>query len=321
MEMKTLPISLQKRDFDLLRGLFESRTMTTAHVAALYFNGSREAAKKRLQKLKAAGLIGERKRRVNEPSVLFLAGKAFPALHDHGILAEYPLFNPSALKKRSQVSETTLRHELEVADVKAAFHAAIAKTNSISIAEFTTWPLLSEFEARIPGSDEREVRVQPDGFIRIQEKGPDGSAEHTFFLEVDRSTELQETLARRARCYLHHYQSGGFAAKQGAARSAYKDYPFRVLIVLKNAERRNNTAERLVQGRPPIFTHAHLSTLDEVKSDPFGAIWMTPIDYRDVVAGTPFDTAQTQRSFVYRRQSERESLVERQIQKRKLLLP
>jgi len=54
--MPSLPISLQKRDLALLRGLFESRVMTNDHATALYFEGKSEAAKKRLQKLKAAGL-------------------------------------------------------------------------------------------------------------------------------------------------------------------------------------------------------------------------------------------------------------------------
>ena len=58
-------LDLQQRDFEVLCGLFESRVMAAGHIAALYFDGKREAAKKRLQKLKAAGLISERKRRVN----------------------------------------------------------------------------------------------------------------------------------------------------------------------------------------------------------------------------------------------------------------
>jgi hypothetical protein len=37
-------ILLQERDLDLLRDLFESRLMTTAHVAALHFGGRREAS-------------------------------------------------------------------------------------------------------------------------------------------------------------------------------------------------------------------------------------------------------------------------------------
>lgn len=55
-------LQLQDRDFAVLRGLFESRVMTTEHATALYFDGKVEAAKKRLQKLKTAGFITERPR-------------------------------------------------------------------------------------------------------------------------------------------------------------------------------------------------------------------------------------------------------------------
>ena len=82
-------LHLQDRDFIILRGLFESRIMTSAHVAVLYFGGRKEAAKKRLQKLKTAGLIGERGRRVYEPSVLYLTQKAFAFLRAQGVLSEY----------------------------------------------------------------------------------------------------------------------------------------------------------------------------------------------------------------------------------------
>jgi len=64
-------IKLQGRDLDLIRGLFESRVMTAVHVAILYFNGSKEAAKKRLHKLKTAGFIGDRRPKVYEPALLF----------------------------------------------------------------------------------------------------------------------------------------------------------------------------------------------------------------------------------------------------------
>ena len=98
--------------------------MTAEHIAVLFFNGSREAAKKRLQKLKTAGFIGERKRRVNEPAVLSLTSKSFAVLREKGILAEYPQFTSSALEKRTRVSNLTVQHELEVMDVKTAFHSA-----------------------------------------------------------------------------------------------------------------------------------------------------------------------------------------------------
>jgi protein involved in plasmid replication-relaxation len=311
-------IHLQDRDFRLLCGLFESRVMTAGHVAALYFDGKREAAKKRLQRMKAAGLIGERKRRVNEPSVLFLTRQSFALLNEQGLLSGFPKLSPALFEKRANVSDLTLRHELEVMDVKAAFHSALKKSEAFNIAEFSTWPRLHEFKATRPGHDRAEVLVKPDGFIRIHEReNGDGLSEHTFFLEVDRSTETQDTLVNRAGCYLDYYKSGGFAERNGASRSAYKEFPFRVLMVLKNAERRNNTADGLLQSSPPVLTLVHLSTFAEVMADPVGAVWIRPIDYREAVKDSPFEGRA--RTSTYRRQTERQALVEQRISKLAIL--
>ena len=167
-------VNFQDRDLVILRGLFESRVMTSAHVAALYFGGRKEAAKKRLQKLKTAGLIGERNRRVYEHSVLYLTQKALVFLRKQGVLSEYPQLGPFSLEKRARVSNITIHHELEIMDVKTAFHATISKKPNFTIAEFSTWPLLYQFEAYRPGYNGAEVAVKPDGFIRIHEKEPDG---------------------------------------------------------------------------------------------------------------------------------------------------
>jgi len=311
------PIVFQPRDLALLRDLFESRVMTSAHVAALHFAGSREAAKKRLQKLKTAGFVTERTRRPTEPAALFLTAKAFAHLREHGVLAEYPTLNARTFEKRAAVSELTLRHELEVMDVKAAFHSATTKMENASIVEFGTWPLLHQFDVSRNGHG--ETTVKPDGFIRIHEKESDGISEHAFFLEVDRSSESLDTLVAKAACYLAHYHSGGFAERHGAPRTAFKEYPFRALIVCKSAERRNNTALRLLQNNPPIFTHTHLTTLAEVTADPFGAVWLTPSAYRDAVKGTPFDAERVAGPQPYRSQPEREAYVERHALKCPLL--
>src|ERR1041385_2786948 len=313
-------INLQERDRALLRGLFESRIMTAGHIATLFFNGSKEAAKKRLQKLKAAELIGERKRRVSESSVLFLTHQGIAVLKTEGVLADYPQISAASLQKRAQVSALTLNHELEIMDVKAAFHSAIRVANRFAIAEFSTRPLLYQFEAFRAGQGNAEVLVKPDGFIRIHEKEPDGGlSEHTFFLEVDRSTETQDTLVTRAGCYMDYFRPGGFAEKNGALRSAYKEYPFRVLMVFKNSERRNNTAERLLQSNPPILTQVWLSTFQEVTASPLAAVWISPADYREATSGTPFNIEHRRPYLGYRRQTEREMLVESRIKKQSAL--
>lgn len=318
--MPLTSIKLQERDRALLRGLFECRVMTNDHAAALYFDGKSEAAKKRLQKLKAAGFISERPRRAFEPSVLFLTRKGLMLLQEQGVLAEYPPFDLPALENRARVSDLTIRHELEVMDVKTAFHAAVRNIAPCSIAEFSTWPLLNEFTAYRPGYNGAEVPVKPDGFIRIHETEKDGGKfEHAFFLEVDRSNEVQDKLISKAIGYFEYYKSGGFAERHGGRRDDYKEFPFRVLMVFKTAERRNNTAKHLLQNTPPILTQVWLTTLAEATTNPLGAIWIRPSEYRDVTKNTPFDAERPNQSFLYRRNAQREALIESKIQKRRLL--
>jgi hypothetical protein len=293
--------------------------MTSSHIATLHFEGKREYTKKRLQKLKAAGFIVERKRNANEPSVLFLTRKAFTLLKNDGHLSEYPALGANSFEARANVSQFTLRHELEIMDVKSAFHAAIAQSKVFSISEFSTWPLLHQFEVARNGYGS-DVLVKPDGFIRIQEKETDGGlSEHTFFLEVDRSSETQDTLVNRAGCYADYYRSGGFAVIKGTTRDRFREYPFRVLMVFKSAERRNNMADRLAGNMPPILTQVWLTTLAEAKMNPLGTIWIQPKDYREITKGTPFEIGRKIPVFGYRRQPEREIFVDSRIKKLRLL--
>jgi hypothetical protein len=318
MRKPTDSIRLQDRDFALLRDLFESRAMTAAHMAVLHFDGKAEATKKRLQKLKAAGLITSRSRHAAQPAVLLLARGGLKLLQEKGILSEYPSLSIPALERRASVSDLTLQHELDVMDVKVAFHAALRGHPKYSIAEFGTWPRLYEFEAQPNGGP--SVVVRPDGFIRIREMEADGGlSEHTFFLEVDRSTEVQDILVSRAAAYLDYYKSGGFAVKNGAPRTAAKDYPFRVLMVFKSAERRNNIAERLHLNSSPILTQVYCSTIDELRKNPLKNVWIRPMDYRDAVQGSPFDGEKRSSQPTYRRSAAREDFVERTIRKIELL--
>jgi protein involved in plasmid replication-relaxation len=324
MNAASFSIDLQDRDIILLQGLFESRVMSSPHLTALYFEGRAEAAKKRLQKLKAAGLVNERPRRAHEPAVLFLTLQGFKLLTERGSLAHYPKISAASFEKRVRVSPLTLRHELDVMAAKTALAVAVSKTPTFTIAEFSTWPVLSQFIANrpaVPGHPRSPAQVKPDGFIRIREKAADGLFEHTFFLEIDRSTETLETLALKAACYIDFYKTGGMAVRHGQPRSAYRDFPFRVLMVFKTPERRNNCAGFLLRFNPPILTQTWLATFDEVLRDPLGTIWIRPGDYRDAAKGTPFDTDRNRHpsAGAYRRQMERELLVDESIKRNRLL--
>lgn len=281
-------IELQQRDFDVLVGLFECRVMTLSHIAVLYFDGREEAAKKRLQKLKRAGLIADRPRRSTEPGAVCLTTRAIGLLREHGLLSKYPALSPLALKKRTQVSDLTLRHELEVVSVKAAFARAIRVRESLALAECSTWPLLNRFEVPrhvVEPTGRGTLIVKPDGFLRIHETHPDGAVdEHAFFLEVDRSTESLEVLARKALAYGHYYRSGGFAQRCGGNKADFMQYPFRVLFVMQSETRRDNAAWRLLQNDPPTLTQVWSATSEAVDHDPLAEIWVRPINYRDLNA-------------------------------------
>jgi hypothetical protein len=319
MQKTALSIQLQDRDLAILRGLLESRIMTAKHIAVLYFDGSRESAKKRLQKLKAAGFIAERVRRVNEPSILFLTRRALSELKAQGVLSNYPDLSLKSFEKRIPVSALTLRHELEVMDVKAAFYAGVRDCPQLTIAEFSTWPLLYQFESGSVGYNGSPRPVKPDGFVRFHENLANGDiAEHTYFLEVDRSSETLETLVTRAELYRDYYRTGGFAARHGANLEDYKSFPFRVLMVFKSEERRNNVAERLLHCAPPILSLVWVTTFTEVVGTPLGEIGIQPSDFREFLPEVPPDVSHQEFTGGYRRRSIREVLIRKNIQKRAL---
>ena len=304
--MASLGVKIQERDLLLLRGLFECRLMALRHIVSLYFEGNEEVGKKRIQKLKAAGLVGERPRRLYEPSILFLTRKAFLVLSEHGILREYPSIGLNALERRAQGSELTLKHELAVMDVKAAFTNAFKDHPTVSLVEFSTWPLLFQFSV---STHMGENVVKPDGFIRIHERLSDGTCEHAYFFELDRSSESQSVLAAKAQDYGAYYRTGGFAVRHGHSPDDYKQFPFRVLMVFNNAERRNNATEKLLQLTPPVLTQVWLTTFEEITKNPLGNIWIRPIDYREATTNTEFDVERRRRLAVYRREPARDLFI------------
>lgn len=297
---------LTARDDQLRVGLFESRLMSTSHVAQLYFDGRIEAAYKRLQKLKADGYLTERPRRAAEPAVVSITRKAFNALLDRGLLHSFPDLSDAAFDKRNRVSDLTVRHELDVMEVKTAIDTAARagaapKMPTLSVVQFSTWPALFQFKAH--PTNQREMLVKPDAFVRIHETSPDGLFEHTFFAELDRSTETITTLVEKCLGYRDYYQRGGLAVRYGAKRERYAEFPFRVLFVLR-------TAEALIALPTPILAQVWATTFTEVITTPLGPIWTRPLDYRAVIRGTDFDPGErVPHRHGYRRQSKRKELV------------
>ncbi len=257
--------SYTDRDYAVLCGLFESRLMSRAHLAAIYFAGHARMTKKRLQKLESGGLVGHRPRRPGEPKLHFLTKAGYDLLEHAGHLAGYPRFGYDRFRKRVDVSPLTLAHELAVMDVKAAFQAAAREHTGIHVSTFTTWPILIRF--RVPATVSGRPWLSPDGFIRLEKKP---TSEQRFYLEVDRGTEALSVVEQKAAAYLIHSQSGG----------TRRPLPFRVLWVFRSTERRDHAAVTFLASRPPILTQAWLTTMNELIADPLGRIWVRPSDFR-----------------------------------------
>lgn len=313
-------IEFRDRDFALLRCLFESRLMSSAHIAKLFFNGQPEATKKRLQKLKAAGVLRERPgRRRYEAAVYHFTRKGFDVLRGEGEFNGYPEFNWPRLAGRAYVKPNTLRHELSVMDVKSALTPAINSKAGFEVAEFSTWPLLYAFRAkrRYEDGSRKEVPVEPDGLLRIEESVGEKVYTYNYFLEVDCTSEKQETLAGKAMDYADYYMRGGFAIRNGRPATDFEKVPFRVLMILESDERRNNAAAIMLLSEPPTRTRVWLTTRKEILRDPLGPIWVRPIDYKEALTGTLFKLERPSKK--YKRQPERERSVAQRIKKHALL--
>lgn len=245
-------IVLQPRDCALLQGLFDSRLMTLKHAAALHFEGKIEAAKKRLQKLQAAGMIVQRPRRPQDPAVYFLGRKGYLTLKRDGLLD--PAHDPGWVKlyKRQRIGDLMLAHELAVMDVKTALVTAIRTRPDLELVEISTSPDRHKFRIveAVPGTGGgvrfRSLYAKPDGFLHILERCEDGTAaDRFFFLEVDRGTENLGRLVQKARHYAQYYRKGEFAARLGHKREDYKRFPFRVVMIFNSSQRLANAASKM----------------------------------------------------------------------------
>ena len=317
---------LQPRDEAILRGLLDSRLMTIKHAASLHFEGSYEAAKKRLQKLEGAGLIAKRARKVQDPAIYSMTRRGFLSLKDEGMLDPLLELGWAKLQDRLRVAEMTLKHELAVMDVKAALSPALAKVDGAELVELSVNPERHAFRVTEAISDAkklvgfRSLLSKPDGFVHVKERACDGElVNQYFFLEVDRGTESLRRLVKKARHYSQYYRNGGFAARHGCERRRFKLCPFRALMIFPSAERRNNVAEKLLAMKSPVRTMIWLTTMKEILLNPLGANWVRPADYLAAVRGTDFDPMSKKAKGPYRRTVERETWIEAHEIKQQLL--
>jgi hypothetical protein len=180
-------VTLQERDVSLLVDLLETRVMTLEHVRTLHFSGKNEMAKKRMQRLKAAGLLAERPRRIGEPSILHLTWKGYLALRNGHHVDDDSRLSPKTFTRRMKVSKQTLEHELMIGDVRTAFTAAMREHERFGQLQFDVWPRRYQFRV----NSQRHDPMKPDGHVRFVEKENDDEFDHHFFFEADTGSESE----------------------------------------------------------------------------------------------------------------------------------
>ncbi|MEM9753491.1 MAG: replication-relaxation family protein [Planctomycetota bacterium] len=274
---------VQARDLAILRGFYECRTMTLRHVADLHFAGSYKAAQKRVAVLKRAGLLRELTPvGVGESAALVFRPKAYRLLVEHQALGELPAVGWKVLEKRADISPVTLRHELDVVSVRAAFEnsARSSESPTLEVVRFTTWPRLVKFRSRRlrPKAGESPLlTLHPDGYAEVATASTiEPHRRWYFFLEVDRSTESLDRLVEKMHAYRDFYTRGGFARRQGMDPDDFKRYPYRVLFTFRTEARRKNAAAAFAEARPKLGGMPWLTKFDQTITDPLGSIWQTP---------------------------------------------
>lgn len=284
---------IQPRDLEVLRTLLDSRVAYARQISVLHFSGKREATKKRVQTLKRSGFIAARRRRPQEPAVLYVTRAGVRLLKDRGFLSDYSPSLLASLERIPRARDPNVRRELEVLDIRISMQTALAGVPSVTLVRFTTSSHLSRVRVspQRPGS---ATQVRPDAFIEIVSASHgDRDSLHRLYLQLDRPAESLDLLVSHAQAYRTHFQSGDFARFLGESPQSHREFPFRVLYVFKSTERRDAFARLLLAESPPILTQAWLTTFPELLSDPLGPNWLCPIDYRPQATPAPSRIPQT----------------------------
>lgn len=185
------------------------------------------------------------------------------------------------VKDGAPLAENTLRHELAITDFYAALDTDPARV-ALWLRTSPRHPAISrtvvftQTDKKTGKKTERRLPLNPDGFHIMH---TDGKGYACFFLEMDMSTEAPEKLTNKFIAYVAYHQHNRFGEEIAAPLARRfrlpieqpERAPFRVLFVTPNARRRNDL---LLKSRVfPLSNLFQFATLDEVKRDPYGAIW------------------------------------------------
>lgn len=253
------PMLLTGRDLALLEDVWRYRLLTTSQIETLRFNDpdienrfvSRLTLTRRLKLLFHHRYLRRISRPLSqgsrEPVYVLDSEGARVLSQKHGEVAAPP---PSRLP-----AAAALDHLLAIGQMRLSLAVANPPINSSAKDyEFKEYSLLewlagSKVRFRVvleeTGRRKQAVSIVPDGCALVRQSGlePNGFVRHYAFIEVDRGTEPQRTIAAKCRAYLAYWQSGGFARDF----SVPVGLGFRVLFVAPTGKRQR-TIEKAIAG-------------------------------------------------------------------------
>ena len=248
-------LAIQQRDLAILTEIECSPACSRKHLADTFFNGSIEAAKKRLQRLTNAGLISR-----NDGSPL---GRTVVRLTKAGASLIARRGSPSHNVVRP-IGHRFLQHELLLTRCLSAFRRCLEARGRL--AETVTSEDKVTFETHC-SVHSRDERVTADAATTVLGVEPE-----YFFFEIDRSTESQTHLVHLAQQYRSYYKSRPRSGPDG------ERCRMRVLLIMTSRERLNRTAT-LLHEFSGIRTLVWLCLAEDFISDPVKANWRCPVDF------------------------------------------
>lgn len=309
--MKPILTSL---NLEIIQAILRYRLMTTTQVHKLVFlarptPGTENSVANTLRKLHGRGFVSRdwlavkptQRSMLSRPSaVWFLRKENFENLcQELSRTARADVFEDilpfaKVFKEGTLLAENTLRHELAITDFYSAFERAAPHANRDIPLWLRTSPRHPDISrtvtaTKVDKKSGKHTKVQlplnPDGVHVIQH--PERGCAF-FFLEMDMNTEtMAEKLTKKFLAYYAYFEQATFGADIATplARRFHlplarpEAAPFRVLFVAPNNRRRNDL---LLKSRVlPTSNLFHFAILDDVLTDPFGAIWLSKYSFRD----------------------------------------
>jgi hypothetical protein len=169
------------RDLWILEALAKMRFLTSSQLAALFFDGSRWSANKRLRKLLDAGLLNVWVRSLSEENIYSITKRGLNTVEDNNITPMHSIKTPRGL-------DENLNHLLAINDVRASLASSLPEAN----AEIIWWR--SDWELRAHGRE----RIIPDGLFLIKWNE---QKEQVYALEVDNNTKSAKNFLKKILAY------------------------------------------------------------------------------------------------------------------------